>query len=758
MWGGTLTSQAPKHSRLVSATQGSTATIVLAFVVTTFAGRARFDPWFDGWLQGAGYLLCAALACLRPALSARGRVVWALVAAALVARAFAFVAYLGWVRLRDPVPYPSVADVGWLGCSVLLAAAMIVFARSRFERLSWPLLLDGVVGTCLVGAAAWAVLPNAYDTLTPAGTPRSAVAFNALYPVLDVGLVLGVLGILVAYRWLAPPGMWVLGVGVVGLSVQDSVYLALVAEGSFHPGTPLSGLGMLSTAAIAFAAWAPRGSGRGRRRHLPGLVVPAALSSLCVVLLVVAALRDVPLPAVALAATGLFASIVRTLISFHGLRQLSAVRREARTDDLTGLANRRAFYEALDRALRNRAENRPMAVLMLDLDGFKAVNDSLGHHRGDELMTLVAARLQLVMRERDLVARIGGDEFGVLLPDADGALADDVARRLRSAARGPFTLAGRSLTVGVSAGIAVWPQDGRDATELLQRADTAVYAAKDERMGQSFYRPDYHRVGQARLETTEELRDAIEQGQFVLHYQPKVDLGDGAWTGVEALVRWEHPKQGLLPPAAFLQQAESGGLMHLLTANLLGQAIDQWAQWNRAGTPLRIAVNLSVSDLLNRDFPDEVAALLADRNAPGDALVLELTEDLLLADPARGHGVLKELVGHGVRVQVDDYGTGYSTLGYLRDLPDLDGLKLDRSFVSNVVTDRRSAAIIESTVSLAGALGLELIAEGVEDDPTRNRLVDLGVRSGQGWLFGRATPAEHLFGLPGAPAGGDANA
>jgi diguanylate cyclase (GGDEF)-like protein len=598
------------------------------------------------------------------------------------------------------------------------------------------------------------VLPTAYRSLTPTSTPRSAVVVNALYPVLDIGLILGVLGILLGYRWLAPPGMWTFGAGVVGLAVQDAAYLAVLAEGAFHPGTPLSGLGLLSTATIAFAAWAPRGAGRARTRYLPGLIVPAALSGLCVVVLVLAAVYDGPLPAVSLAAAGLFLTIARTLMSFHGLRQLSAVRREARTDDLTGLANRRAFYEALERALRHRSESRPMAVLMLDLDGFKAVNDSLGHHRGDELLGLVAARLQMVMRDRDMVARIGGDEFGVLLADADGELADDVAKRLRAAARGPFTLAGRSLVVGISAGIAIWPQDGREGTELLQRADTAVYAAKDDRVGQSFFRPDYHRAGQARLETTEELREAIAQGQFVLHYQPKVRLSDGGWNGVEALARWQHPSQGLLPPAAFLQQAESGGLMHLLTADILGQAIDQWVAWKQAGTPLSVAVNLSVSDLLNRDLPDEVAAVLAERGAPGAALVLELTEDLLLADPARGHGVLKELVAHGVRVQVDDYGTGFSTLGYLRDLPELDGLKLDRTFVTHVVSDRRSAAIVESTVSLAGALGLELIAEGIEDEEARLRLIDLGVQVGQGWLFGRPTPAEQLFELAGAPTAG----
>ena len=750
-WAGQLTSQAPAHARLVGGAQCLTAAVALAFVLTTLGWRSGFDPLLDGWLQGSGYVLCAVLAALRPALSRRGRLLWSLVAVALACRALAFGTFLGYVRRQDPVPYPSIADVGWLACTLLLCAAMVVFARSRFERLTWPLVLDGVVGACLVGAAAWAVLPGAIDSLTSSATPESAIVANALYPILDVALVLTVLGVLVGYRWQAPPGMWTFAAGVVALAVQDSVYLALLAEGAFRPATPLSGLGMLATLTIAFAPWAPRGSGRARPQHLPGLVVPAVLSGLCVVLLVLAAVYDLPLPAVALAAFGLLATIARTLISFHGLRQLSVVRREARTDDLTGLANRRAFYEALDRALRNRAPGRSMAVLVLDLDGFKDVNDSLGHHRGDELLSLVAPRLQLVMRDQDLVARVGGDEFGVLLENADAEAAGEVASRLRSAARGPYALAGRTLVVGMSAGIAVWPQDGSDGSELLQRADTAMYAAKDERSGQSYFRPDYHRASQARLESVAEMRDAIEQGQFVLHYQPKVQLQDGSWEGVEALVRWQHPTQGLLPPAAFLQQAESGDLMRMLTSSVLEQAVDQWVAWHHSGIDLSIAVNLSVSDLLNREFPDQVAAVLADRAAPGQALVLELTEDLLLADPGRGHWVLRELVGHGVRVQVDDYGTGFSTLGYLRDLPDLDGLKIDRSFVGAIATDRRSAAIVESTVSLAGALGLELIAEGIEDGGARDRLLELGVQLGQGWLFGRPAPADRLFDLAGAP-------
>ena len=749
------TTPAPRHRGLLLVVQGALLAVTAVFTASTFWPREGFDPLLDGWLQGTGYVLCSLLVVLRPTLSSVDRTVWTLVAAGLVARGAAFVLFLSVVRHLDPQPYPSVSDAGWLLSAGLLIAALLVFAASRFGRLPWTLALDGLVGAFAVGGLAWLVLPGTLDGLNSPGVSAAALWTNSLYPVTDVVLLLGVLGVLVAFRWHAPPALWLFGAGAVGQALLDVIFLYQVSQGTFRPATPLSALSLGATAVMAFAAWAPPGRIRpGRNAYLPSLLVPAALTAVCLALLVWAAFEPVPPGAVVLSAAGVAAALARTVLGFHDLRQLSVVRREARTDDLTSLANRRAFNEALNRALAQRSPQQPLALLVLDLDGFKAVNDTLGHHHGDELLRLVAPRLQLVMRPHDLVARIGGDEFAVLLDGADADAAAEVAGRLRSACRGPYAVGGQSLTVGVSVGIAVFPEDGTASSELLQHADSAMYAAKDERTGQSFYRADYQAASRARLETTAELRAAIADGELVLHYQPKVALDTGRVVGVEALVRWQHPERGLLLPYAFLPQAEAGGLMRELTMSVLQAALDQWSQWAAEGIDTTVAVNLSVSDLLDRTFPDQVARALRQHGAPGEALVLELTEDLLLADPARGHAVIEALTAQGVRVQVDDYGTGFSTLGYLRDLRALHGLKLDRSFVTPLADDDRVRAIVQSTVQLADSLGLELVAEGVETEDVREWLRDMGCAQAQGYLFGRPAPAGKItFGTYDAASG-----
>jgi diguanylate cyclase (GGDEF)-like protein len=746
-----LASSAPPGSRkVVNAVQVGVSVVVVAYAISTMTGRqdAGFNPLLDGWLQVSGYVMCAVLIAMRPALSSLHRRLWVLGALAIAFRSAGFVAFVPWLRTLDPVPYPSLADVGWLGMYVFVAIGLADLARTRFLRITSALAFDGLIGAAATAGVAVAVLPGDVRELNASHASHAsdaAVAVNALYPVLDVGVLILVLGMLIGFHWRPPRAMWVFGVGVSLFAITDAVYVHELARGAYRPGGLLSALSLIGTAIVAGSAWTPVGEiRRGGRDYLPGLVVPSGLTLVCLGLLVRAAFVDTPTATVILATVGMAGAVIRTALSFRDVRHLAEARRESRTDDLTGLANRRSFNEALAKAMRGRPSTDPLAVLLLDLDGFKDVNDSLGHHRGDELLTLVAPRIEIAVRPEDRVARIGGDEFAVLLEGVDGALAADVAERLRSTCRGPFTLASRSITVGVSVGIARFPDDGIDSNELLQHADMAMYAAKDERSGHSFYRPEHHIASEARLEGIAELRGAIESGQIILHYQPKVDLRTGAIFGVEALVRWQHPSQGLLPPVAFLQQAESGGLMRQLTMHVLERAVVQWSRWHGAGVETSIAVNLSVGDLLDRQFPAQVVALLEAHDVPGRAILFELTEDLLLADPTRGHAVIAELLRHDVRVQVDDYGTGYSTLGYLRDLPELGGLKLDRSFVTNLPQDERSVAIVESTIALAASLGLELIAEGVETAEARDKLLELGCHLAQGYYFSKPVPADDI--------------
>jgi diguanylate cyclase (GGDEF)-like protein len=724
---------------------------VLFFLVSTLPGvrpSAGFLPAVDGWLQGLGYVTAAVLAVLRAVLAAEDRVGWSWVAAALVARSLGFVLWLTVVRPQRPVPVPSVADAAWLAMYPLILVGVVLLARRRARLLTTSLALDGAVAVLAAASLAVGLL---YPTLvTIAAAPgATAVAVDLAYPVLDVMLIVVVIGLLVVFGRRPPPAARALAAGVVGFAAVDAVYLYLVTADTWRPGTPISSGSLALMAMVAVSGWLPDGSALAPRRReaLPDALVPAGAALVCLGVLVFATQVRMSALAVGLAGAGLVAVIVRIGLSYRTVRALAEHRREARTDELTGLANRRGFNEGLARALTQRPADGQLALLVVDLDDFKAVNDALGHHHGDELLRQAASRLQQVVRSGDLVARIGGDEFAVLLADADGALAVSVAERLRAGFRRPFRLASRDVVIAPSVGIALVPDDGREPVGVLQRADLAMQEAKATRSGQALYRRELHPAGRVRLETTERLRRAIEHGELLLHYQPQIALPTGEIRGVEALVRWQHPESGLVPPADFLPQAESGGLMPALTGLVLDQALRQVAAWQRRGHQLTVAVNLSVTNLLDPAFPQQVIDRLAAARLPAWTLELELTEDLFMADPTRARGAVTTLLDAGVGLVIDDYGTGYSSLGYLRDLQEIRGLKLDKSFVSRLDVEPRSAAIVESTVDLAHSLGMHVVAEGVETPAVRDRLTELGCEFAQGWLFARPLPAAEVVAL-----------
>jgi len=557
-----------------------------------------------------------------------------------------------------------------------------------------------------------------------------------------------IIGVLMILGRRTPPAVWAVAAGIVAFAVIDGIFVYQSATGTFRPGTLLSSGALVAMAVVAAAGWLPDAPRPARREPLPNVVLPALFALVGLGLLVFATRREIPVLGVLLAGAGVAVAIARTGMSFRAVRTLAEHRREARTDELTGLANRRAFNERLARATAARPPDGRLAVLVIDLDDFKVVNDSLGHHYGDELLRLVAPRLRQVLRSEDTVARLGGDEFAVLLAGADAERAVQVAERLRAGFRRPFRLGPRAQTVSVSVGIAVAPDDGQQPVELLQHADLGMYEAKSGRSGRARHQEELHAASRVRLESTQRLRRAIGDGELVLHYQPQVSLRTGGVVGMEALVRWRHPEAGLLLPTAFLPQAESAGLMPMLTRAVLGQAVRQGAGWRAAGNPVTVAVNLSVTNLLDPQFPDQVIGLLAEAGLPGSSLELELTEDLFMADPARARTVVRILLEAGVSLVIDDYGTGYSSLGYLRDLRDIRGLKLDRSFVTHLDADPRAEAIVESTVTLAHSLGMAVVAEGVETAPVRDRLAAFGCEVAQGYLFSPAVPAEDIvFGV-----------
>jgi diguanylate cyclase (GGDEF)-like protein len=423
-------------------------------------------------------------------------------------------------------------------------------------------------------------------------------------------------------------------------------------------------------------------------------------------------------------------------------RQSAHNAHQALHDALTGLPNRLLLHDRITQALRaSDRDLRPMALLLMDLDRFKEVNDTLGHRHGDTLILQVGERLRATARAADTVARLGGDEFAVLLPDVDGeAGAMIAAERMLEALRAPFDVAGLQLGVEASFGVALYPSAAADADVLLQHADIAMYVAKRSHAGIALYdRADDHHSTE-RLQLLADLRTAIDEDQLVLHYQPKLDLRTGLVKGFEALVRWEHPTRGLLPPVDFVPMAERTGLIHPLTDVVLRSALKQVRTWCDGGNPMAVAVNVSTRSLLNLDFPDRVLALLTEYDVAPELLGLEITETTIMEDPQRALTVLTRLYEAGVRLSIDDFGTGYSSLAYLKRLP-VHELKVDRSFVANMMTNDRDRVIVNSTVALGQSLGLDVVAEGVEDEATRLALETLGCDLAQGFLFSRPVVA-----------------
>ena len=425
--------------------------------------------------------------------------------------------------------------------------------------------------------------------------------------------------------------------------------------------------------------------------------------------------------------------------------QVARSRHDADHDLLTGLPNRRALHERLDAAIaRSRRDGSSCALLIIDLDGFKELNDTLGHPVGDQLLRELGPRLSGALGPGELLVRLGGDEFAVVL--GDGMRSDAPARAaaaLQDALEEPFALDGLQVGIGASIGFARHPEHGQDASALMQRADVAMYQAKRARTGTEEYDLEGDGHSRERLALADELRRGIARGELEVHYQPKCDAVHGRVVGVEALVRWRHPVRGILAPGEFVALAQQAGLMRQLTRQVLELALAQLAEWTEAGLELTMAVNLSVPDLLDARLPEDVAGLLARSGVEPRHLTLEITEDVMMTDPQRCAEVLRRLAGLGVRLSLDDFGTGYSSLTHLKSLA-VDELKIDRSFVSPMLASGRDAAIVRSMIELAHALGLSVVAEGVEDGETSERLAAFGCDATQGYFLSRPAPAEAL--------------
>jgi diguanylate cyclase (GGDEF)-like protein len=491
---------------------------------------------------------------------------------------------------------------------------------------------------------------------------------------------------------------------------------------------------LLAGVASAFSARAPV---RERlRRDFGFQVLTAAVFLSLAPLIVVAARFDL---------LTLSLLVLPLIAIYKGGRDALLTEHQALHDGLTDLPNRMLLRDRLQQAIAaGRRGERSVAVLLMDLDHFKEINDTLGHHHGDLLLEQIGPRLQAELREGDTVARMGGDEFAILLPDTSAAAAGRVAQKLLEALQPAFAVGGLTLEVTASIGISCSPAHGDDVDTVLQQADVAMFVAKETHSGYELYSPERDHYSPDRLALAGEMRRAVEVEDIVFYYQPSVELETGQVSGAEALARWVHPERGLIGPTEFIPIAEQTGLIRPLTLKLLRVALRETRSWRNDGLELSVAVNVSARSLLREGFPEEVDLALRECRAQPDWLKLEITESTIMAEPERAREVLARLKSMGVRIAIDDFGTGYSSLEHLKQLP-VDEVKIDKSFVIDMQRSDSDAAIVRSTIDLAHNLGLRVVAEGVETGSVWDELARLGCDAAQGFYLSRAVPADELL-------------
>jgi diguanylate cyclase (GGDEF)-like protein len=745
----------PSRERLLDVARRRSWLIALLVGVTWCVWYVLADVTVGSWLYSTFGLACIALMALGLLLHRPARLLpWLLLLLGVVLLSVGDIGWFAYSLGGEEAPFPSILDGAYLAGYVAIAAGIVWLFRSRLPGGDHGSLIDALILTCGVGILVWIFLmaPQLGDQSLDLVSTLVALG----YPLMDV-LLIGVVARLLFQSAQRAPAFRLLLAYLVLYSVTDFIYGVQVLEGTYVGGILdagwILGIFLLATATLHPSmrdlgpSTKPSELKLGRARlaalTLACLLAPAAF--------VVQTLRGqnadvgvviggwVILFLLVLMRLSLTVESLRTTLrERHDLERELEYR--ALHDGLTGLANRHLFGERLHTALHD--DGGMVGILFIDLDDFKTVNDTLGHEAGDELLVSVAARIRSAVRPTDLAARLGGDEFAILLVGvADEASAESAAYRVLDALRRPIQVQGNDYVACASIGVAVGSAPHVDASDLMRNADIAMYLAKGQGKQQvQLYQPALHADVARRLGVKADLQRAIDDREFVLHYQPIISLADGEIVSVEALVRWAHPTRGLVPPLEFIPTAEATGLILPLGRWILDEALRQAAEWQRElGRSIPMSVNLSAIQLEDATIIPDVAAALARHGLMAESLVLEVTESRDL-DRESIATTVEGLRALGVRIAIDDFGTGYSSFGCLGRLA-VDYLKLDRKFVDAMGSDRREATLGRAIIQLGTSLGLETVAEGIETAAQLSTLRDLGVEYGQGFLVDRPMTA-----------------
>ena len=663
-------------------------------------------------------------------------------------------------------PFPSPADALYLGGYILLVVGVVGLAQGGSRARNRAAWVDALIMATVASIFLWILVIRA-GLAEPDPDPLASLIAVA-YPFQDIVQVAVVTRLLLGSTRRSP-ALVLLGLAFLVSFLADIVYAGQVLDDTYGVGQLVDGGWLLAYLAWGAAALHPSMASRPDTDDLPrngAVLTRARLAFLACgaltgpVVLILEGVRGEPIAVhavIAVLSVLYILVLYRVVIGMDELRsaldersRLAVVLREQATHDpLTGLANRRMFVERLDAALLLPRSGRPAAVLYLDLDRVKAINDSEGHAAGDEALAEVARRLRSGLRSADTVARVGGDEFAILLDDGQDDPAE-VAARVNALLAEPVTVGGRSFRATASVGVAV-AAPGESAHDLLRNADQAMYAAKGTGgHGYAVYSDAMRAEALARLGMEADLRDAVARGEFVLHYQPIVEMATGTIAGVEALVRWQHPTRGLLAPGQFIDLAEESGLIVPLGRWVIEEAVGQASAWRRDGllrAPPMVEINVAARQLADPQFALQVAGAIAGTGMGAGRIAVELTETELFRDTEAVGRTLALLRKAGVRVVIDDFGTAYASMSYLVDFP-VDGLKIDRSFVQRLTSrDGNGPAVVRSMISLAANLGILVVAEGVETEAQAAILREFGCTYAQGYLFSRPLPAAELSAL-----------